>query len=493
MHDFDLIVIGSGPGGQRAATQAAKLRKRVAICEKQREIGGVCINTGTIPSKTLREAVIDLSGLRQRTLYGESFRARRQIRVEDLLFRAHHVMRAERDVIRAQLRRNGVTLFAGSARFEGPHDVVVDTGSDLIRLNAPNVVIATGSAPAVPPGLSVDHHTVLTSDDILGLPWLPRTMIVVGAGIIGVEYATMFATLGVEVTLMDKREDLLAMVDREIVDAFTYQARELGVVMRLGEEVARLETNGNSHALVVMKSGKCLAAELVLVSAGRHGATDRLGLESTGVGADARGRIQVNANFETCVPGIYAVGDVIGAPSLASTSGEQGRLAACHMFGVEVRSIPELYPYGIYAIPEIAWVGSHETQLTRQAIPYETGVARYKEIARGQILGDLNGMLKLIFHLETRKILGVWALGTQATELVHIGQAVMALGGTLDYFVDGVFNYPTLAECYKVAALDGFNKLRELASTSAVNPDSTVGAQPDRGPTALRGVALRSA
>ena len=483
MHNFDLIVIGSGPGGQRAATQAAKLRKRVAMCEKQHDVGGVFINTGTIPSKTLREAVIDLSGRRQRTLYGETFRSKRQMRVKDLLFRAHHVMRAERDVVRAQLRRNGITLFEGMARFEGPHDVAVDTGSDLIRLNAPNVVIATGSTPAVPEGLTVDHHTVLTSDDILALPRLPRTMIVVGAGIIGVEYATMFATLGVEVTLLDKRRDLLDMVDREIVDAFTYQARELGVVTRLGEEVAQLETNGDGQALVVMKSGKRLTSDLVLVSAGRQGATDGLGLETAGVVADARGRVHVNANFETDVPGIYAVGDVIGAPSLASTSGEQGRLAACHMFGIEARSIAELYPFGIYAIPEIAWVGSHESDLTMQTIPYETGVARYKEIARGQILGDLHGMLKLIFHLETRRILGVWALGAQATELVHIGQAVMGLGGTLDYFVDGVFNYPTLAECYKVAALDGLNKLRELASAGAVRPGSTIGAKRDQNAT----------
>ena len=483
MHNFDLIVIGSGPGGQRAATQAAKLRKRVAMCEKQHDVGGVCINTGTIPSKTLREAVIDLSGRRQRTLYGETFRSKRQMRVKDLLFRAHHVMRAERDVVRAQLRRNGITLFEGMARFEGPHDVAVDTGSDLIRLNAPNVVIATGSTPAVPEGLTVDHHTVLTSDDILALPRLPRTMIVVGAGIIGVEYATMFATFGVEVTLLDKRRDLLDMVDREIVDAFTYQARELGVVTRLGEEVAQLETNGDGQALVVMKSGKRLTSDLVLVSAGRQGATDGLGLETAGVVADARGRVHVNANFETDVPGIYAVGDVIGAPSLASTSGEQGRLAACHMFGIEARSIAELYRFGIYAIPEIAWVGSHESDLTMQAIPYETGVARYKEIARGQILGDLHGMLKLIFHLETRRILGVWALGAQATELVHIGQAVMGLGGTLDYFVDGVFNYPTLAECYKVAALDGLNKLRELASAGAVRPGSTIGAKRDQNAT----------
>ena len=467
MHAFDLIVIGSGPGGQKAAIQAAKLRKRVAVCEKQREVGGVCINTGTIPSKTLREAVIDLSGVRQRTLYGDAFRAKREIKVEDILFRADHVIRAERDVIRAQLQRNGVTVFEGTARFTGLHDVVVDVGPDQVQLSAPNIVIAVGSTPGIPAGLTVDHRTVLTSDDILSLPQLPRTMTVVGAGIIGVEYATMFATLGVEVTLMDKRDVLLDMVDREIVDTFTYQAREMGVILRMGEEVARLESNGAGQAVVVMKSGKRFATDLVLVSAGRMGATEGLGLETTGVTADARGRIVVNEHFETQVPGIYAVGDVIGAPALASTSSEQGRLAACHIFGLPETSIPELYPFGIYAIPEIAWVGSHEAQLTAQGVAYETGVARYKEIARGQILGDLDGMLKLIFHLDTRKILGVWVLGTQATELVHIGQAVMALGGTLDYFVQSVFNYPTLAECYKVAALDGFNKLRALGVVSA--------------------------
>ncbi len=467
MHTYDLVVIGSGPGGQRAAVQAAKLQKKVAIVEKRRDLGGVCINTGTIPSKTLREAVIDLSGLRQRTLYGESFRGKREITVDDLLYRTEHVMHAERDVVKAQLQRNGVTLLGGAARFDSPHDVLVDDDVNLLHLRADHVVVAVGSTPGLPPGLEVDHHTVLTSDDILSLPRLPRTMTVVGAGIIGVEYATMFAALGVEVTLMDKRAELLDMVDREIVDALTYHARELGMTLRLGEEVARLEHGGNDHAIVVMKSGKRFATDLVLVSAGRQGATAALALEKAGLAADDRGRIAVNEHFQTEVPHIYAVGDVIGFPALASTSSEQGRLAACHMYGLETNSIPELYPFGIYAIPEIAWVGSSEAQLTKQGVPYETGVARYKEIARGQILGDPNGMLKLIFHLDTRKILGVWALGTQATEIVHIGQAAMALGGTLEYFVQSVFNYPTLAECYKVAALDGFNKLRALGVATA--------------------------
>src|SRR5262249_1302275 len=349
-----------------------------------------CINTGTIPSKTLREAVIDLCGVRQHTLYGEPFRPKRPVRVEDLLLRTEHVMRAEREVIRAQLQRNGVALFEGVARFEGPHDVLVDAGPDQIRLSAPNIVIAVGSTPGVPPGITVDHRSVPTSDDILARADVAGRMSVVGGGIIGVEYATMFATLGVEVTLVDKREELLDMVDREIVDAFTYQARQVGVILRMGEEVASLEPNESGHAIVVMKSGKRFATELVLVSAGRQGATEGLGLEKTEIAPDARGRIAVNAHFETQVPGIYAVGDVIGAPGLASTSSEQGRLASCHIFGLEETSIPELYPFGIYAIPEIAWVGSHEAQLTAQGIPYETGVARYKEIARGQILGDLD-------------------------------------------------------------------------------------------------------
>jgi NAD(P) transhydrogenase len=470
MQRFDLIVIGSGPAGQRAAVQAAKLGKRVVLIEKRRDMGGVCINTGTIPSKTLREAVLDLSGLRQRSLYGTSYRGKVDITVQDLFYRTAQVMGRERDVIKAQLLRNNVKLIDGTARFDGPHTVVVDDGSAPQTLEGGFIVIAVGTTPGLPAGLEVDHKTVLTSDDILALPLLPRTMTVVGAGIIGVEYATMFAALGVEVTLLDKRTVLLDMVDRELVDSLTYQARNMGVTLRLGEEVARLEPAQNGGAVVVMKSGKRMATDTVLVSAGRQGATAALALEKAGLAADDRGRIVVNEHYQTAVPHIYAAGDVIGFPALASTSSEQGRLASCHAFGIEAHSVPALFPFGIYSIPEISWVGSHEAELTAKGVPFETGVARYAEIARGQILGDLEGMLKLIFHLETRHILGVWVLGTQATELVHIGQAVMALGGTLDYFVDNVFNYPTLAECYKVAAYDGYNKLRELGPTPAAQP-----------------------
>ncbi len=466
MLEFDVIVIGSGPAGQRAAIAAAKLDKKVVVVEKRYDIGGVCINTGTIPSKTLREAVLDLSGFRERSVYGQSFRVKDEITAQDLLSRTGIIMQRERDVVRAQLLRNHVRIIEGLARFEDPHHVLVEAQDATHRLEAPIIVIAAGSVPGIPPGIAIDHRLVLTSDDILTLTDLPRSLTVVGAGIIGVEYATIFAVLGIEVTLIDKRAVLLDMVDREISDAFAYQARELGVTLRLGEEVERLEIEG-SHAAVVLKSGKRFATDRVIVSAGREGATADLMLAQAGVAVGDRGKITVNAHYQTSVPHIYAVGDVIGFPALASTSMEQGRLASCHAMGIETTAAPELFPFGIYAIPEIAWVGATEADLTAQHVPFETGVARYKEIARGQILGDVDGMFKLIFRIDTRQILGVWVLGTQATELVHIGQAVMALGGTLDYFVTHVFNYPTLAECYKVAALDGFNKLQSLKAIPA--------------------------
>jgi len=470
MQTFDLVVMGSGPAGQRAAVQAAKLGKRVAVVERRRDMGGVCINTGTIPSKTLREAVLDLSGLRQRELYGSAYRGKDEITVQDLFMRTNAVMTRERDVIKAQLQRNGVKLLGGSASFAGPHEVAIEDGDTRQSVGGEHILIAVGTTPGLPAGIEVDHRHVLTSDDVLSMPRLPRQLTVIGAGIIGVEYATIFAALGIEVTLMDKRTELLDMVDRELVDVLTVQARRMNVTLRLGEEVATLEVGSEDRVVVQMKSGKRLATEMVLVSAGRQGMTAGLGLEKAGLSADDRGRIQVNAHFQTTVPHIYAAGDVIGFPALASTSAEQGRLAACHMFGVPAESVPALFPFGIYAIPEVAWVGRNEAELTREGVPFETGVARYEEIARGQILGDPDGMLKLIFHLDTQKILGVWVLGTQATELVHVGQAVMALGGTLEYFIRTVFNYPTLGECYKVAALDGYNKLRDLSRVARTIP-----------------------
>ncbi|MFN7924467.1 MAG: Si-specific NAD(P)(+) transhydrogenase [Bryobacteraceae bacterium] len=463
-YDYDLVVIGSGPAGQRAAIQAAKLEKRVALVERKTVVGGVCINTGTIPSKTLREAVLYLSGYRERAVYGSSYQVKEKITMADLLIRADHVIRHEIDVTRHQLVRNGIKVLSGCASFEDSHTVrVIDPdGHSTHTVTGAKVAIAVGTEPTKDSHIPFDSQTVFTSDEILGLKQLPKTLAVIGAGVIGCEYASMFAALGVRVTIVDKRNNLLGFVDDEIGDTLAYHLRENRVTLRLGEEVSgidRVEDERGAHVRILLGSGKQVFAEKVLYSIGRTGATAGLNLEKAGVCADDRGRVRVNEHYQTCVPDIYAVGDVVGFPSLASTSMEQGRQAACHAFGVTASHSPEFFPYGIYTIPAISMVGKTERDLTREGIPYEIGKARYKEIARGQIIGDLNGLLKLIFHLETRELLGVHIIGEEASELVHIGQAVMAFHGEADYFVNAVFNYPTLAECYKVAAFDGINRL----------------------------------
>jgi NAD(P) transhydrogenase len=462
--NYDLLVIGSGPAGQRAAIQAAKLNKRVAMVERKTVVGGVCINTGTIPSKTLREAVLHLSGYRERSLYGASYSVKQNITMEDLTFRANHVMRHEIDVIRHQLLRNRIEIFSAEASFAAPHTIRLKhlDGRGYEEVTAEHIVIAVGTSATKDPHIPFDGHFIVTSDEILQWENLPRTLAVIGGGVIGCEYASMFAALGVRVTLVDQRPDLLSFVDSEIVEALVYQLRQNRVTFRLGEAVQSIEhiSDENGDRVVThLASGKQIMTEKALYSIGRTGATVSLNLEVVGVSADNRGRIKVNKYYQTDVPYIYAVGDIIGFPSLASTSMEQGRLAACHAFGVETHSIPELFPYGIYTVPEISTVGRNEEELTAQGVPYEIGKAQYKEIARGQIIGDNIGLLKLIFHMETHKLLGVHIIGEGASELVHIGQAVLAFGGTVDYFVNTVFNYPTLAECYKTAALDGINRL----------------------------------
>lgn len=464
-YDYDLIVIGSGPGGQRAAIQAAKLEKRVAIVEKKTVLGGTCINTGTIPSKTLREAVMHLSGYRERSFYGSSYAVKQHITMQDLLFRTNLVIKHEQDVTRHQVIRNNIDLIEGWGSFIDPHKVRVESadahGSQ--ELSADKIIVAVGTAATKSDKIPFDGETVFTSDEILDLARLPRTLAVVGAGVIGTEYTTIFAALGVRITLVDKRPILLDFVDDEIADSLAYQMRENRVTLRLGEEVHSMEIvpddNGGKRVKIHLESGKQIIAEKVLYSIGRTGNTHRLGLENAGITPDDRGRIKVNTHFQTQTPNIYAVGDVIGFPSLASTSMEQGRLAACHAFGLEANSVPSLLPYGIYTIPEISMVGRSEEELTQANIPYEVGKARYREIARGQIIGDSTGLLKLIFHQETRQLLGVHIMGEGASELVHIGQAVLSFNGTIDYFINTVFNYPTLAECYKIAALDGLNRL----------------------------------
>jgi NAD(P) transhydrogenase len=462
--DYDLLVIGSGPAGQRAAIQAAKLRRRVALVERRRHLGGVTVNTGTIPSKTIREAVLYLTGLSQRGIYGQDYRLKDEIDVADLAVRTRQVVERERSVIRDQLLRNHVTLLEGTARFEDEHRLAIADRTGATRtVTADRIVIATGSEPAHPPDVAFDERTILDSDDIvLRLEHIPRTLLVVGAGVVGIEFASMFAALGTKVTVVDGRSDMLDFCDREIVEALRFHLRDLGVAFRFGEIVTRVDQR-EEGTLTTLKSGKQIAAEAVFYSAGRQGATADLALGNAGLTADARGRIDVAANYRTAVEHIYAAGDVIGFPSLASTSAEQGRLASADACGFETRRRTDL-PFGIYSIPEIGFVGRTELELTEASVAYEVGVSYYRELARGQILGDTHGLVKLLVSPDEGTLLGVHALGANATEVVHIGQAVMALGGTIDFLVDTVFNYPTLAEAYKVAALDAANKLRAVGS-----------------------------
>jgi NAD(P) transhydrogenase len=462
MYDYDLLVLGSGPGGQKAAIAAAKLDRRVAVVERRNMVGGVCINTGTIPSKTLREAVLYLTGLNQREMYGQSYRLKDDITVADLAARTQHVIGREVDVIRSQLARNRVALLAGTGRFADPHAITIaDEGGRETKVTAERIVIATGTRPARPDSVDFDDKTIIDSDGIVHLEHVPRSMVVVGAGVIGIEYASMFAALGTKVTVVERRERMLDFCDLEIVESLKYHLRDLQVTFRFSETVASVERHARG-ALAVLESGKRIAADTVMYSAGRQGTAADLGLENAGLSADARGRVAVDEHFATAVPHIYAVGDIIGFPALASTSMEQGRLAAHHACGEPVRALGRLQPIGIYSIPEISFVGRTEDELTNARIPFEVGISRYRELARGQIIGDSYGMLKLLVSPEDRKLLGVHVFGTGATELIHIGQTVMGCDGAVDYLVDAVFNYPTLAESYKVAALDAMNKMRDI-------------------------------
>jgi NAD(P) transhydrogenase len=464
LYDYDLLVIGSGPAGHRAAIQAAKLDKRVLVVERKAVVGGVCINTGTIPSKTLREAALRLSGYRERGIYGASYTVKDKITMGDLLFRVDQVIQNEIDVARHQLLRNNVDVVNAQATFVDSHRVRLDLVQERTshEVTADKIVVAVGTATVKDLHIPFDGENVLTSDDLLHAGELPKSLTVVGAGVIGLEYACIFAALGVRVTIIDRAPQLLPFVDREIMDALIYHLRSSRATLRLGETVTGIEPHQDEHGTQVrihLESGKQVVTQKVLYSVGRKGAVDDLGLDAAGLVADERGRLKVNASYQTSVAHVYAVGDVIGFPSLASTSMEQGRLASCHAFGVPTRSLPDLFPYGIYTVPGISMVGETEERLTKSGVPYEVGRAQYREIARGQILGDRTGLLKLIFHLETRRLLGVHIIGTEAAELVHIGQAVLAHEGRVDYFIETVFNYPTLAECYKTAAFDGINRL----------------------------------
>jgi len=460
---FDLVVIGAGPAGQKGAVQAAKLRKSAAIIEREEHPGGICLYTGTLPSKTLRETATFYQAFRKRALQGMrglSCAMDRTVTFSDLIHRKEEVILNERQIVSSQLQRNDIQVIRGSARFVGPHEVeIIEPDGTSGRLRAGHFLIATGSSP--------DHRSlpvqiappVYDSDSILRIDRIPRTMTILGGGVIGCEYACVFAALGTKVTLIDRRKTLLRFMDEEISAALAFHMREMGTALKLGEEIEAIDPAGADRVTTRLKSGKQVQTECLLSALGRRPATDGLNLDQIGVAVDPHGQITVDAAYRTSVAHIAAAGDVIGFPTLASTSMDQGRLAVCHLFDYPAKAYNHLLPYGVYTIPEISVVGRTEQELTEAAVPYETGLARFREIARGQIIGETEGFLKLIFHQRTRALLGVHVIGEGATELVHIGQAVIAHNGAIDYFVDSVFNYPTLAEAYKVAALNGLNKL----------------------------------
>lgn len=460
-YEYDLLVIGSGPAGQKGAIAAAKLGKRVAVVDRREMTGGVCVHTGTIPSKTLREAILYLSGFRQRTFYGKDYVVSDRISARDLAHRVQRVVEREVEVIHHQLRRNGVVSLVGTASFVDPYTIeVMPEGARAIRTTAEHILIACGTRSSCTPDIPLDGQCIFDADQLPDVAELPRELIVVGAGVIGLEYASMLTALDIKVTIIDQRPTLLDFVDREMIEALSYHMRRRGATFRLGETVTRVERDTQGRVVACLESGKRVHGGALLYTVGRQANTDLLELEAAGLSADGRGRIPVNENFQTAVPHIYAAGDVIGFPSLASTSSEQGRLASGHMFGVNHRRVAnELLPYGIYTVPEISMVGRTEQQLTAARVPYEIGIAKYEELAKGQILGDDTGLLKLLFDPDTLALLGAHAIGDGAAEVIHIAQAVLSFGGTIEYFRDTVFNYPTLAEAYKVAALAGLNRL----------------------------------
>lgn len=470
MHHYDLIVVGSGPAGRRAAIQAAKLRKSVLVIEKGRRVGGVCVHTGTIPSKTLRETVLNLSGWRERGFYGRAYRVKHDISAEDLGKRLSITLNHEVEILEHQFARNKVDTIRGTAHFINPHRIeVVGEQGEITAWSADRFIIAVGTQPFRPTDIPFDGESVLDPDEILNLTRLPRSLAVIGAGVIGIEYATIFSALDVKVTVIEPAASLLPFVDQELIDEFIHDMRDRGMTLRFKSKVGRIERRATDSCVVHLDDGRQVKSEMVLFAAGRQGATEALNVAACGLTTDARGRLTADkTTFQTAVPHIYAVGDIIGFPSLASTSMEQGRIAACHAFGQDSHAPPEFFPYGIYSVPEISTVGMTEEQVRERKIPYECGVARFRETSRGHIMGLSTGFMKMIFALETRRLLGVHIVGEGATELIHIGQAVLNLGGTLDYFVENTFNYPTLAEAYKIAALDAWNRMPvEQPSTRA--------------------------
>jgi NAD(P) transhydrogenase len=461
LHDYDMIVIGSGPSGRRAAVQSAKIGKSVLVVEKGRRVGGVSVHTGTIPSKTLRETVLNLSGWRERGFYGRAYRVKQDIDAGDLMARLRKTLDHEVEVLEHQFNRNAVKTARGEGRFVGPHEIEVTADNGETRVfGAANILIACGTRPFRPDYVPFNDINVFDSDAVVELPALPRSLTVIGAGVIGVEYATIFNALDVAVTLIEPRPSFLDFVDRELIEEFVHDLRDRNLALRLGSAVTKIEIGASGRPTTTLADGRTVTTEMLLFTAGRVGAIDNLNLGAAGIGVDNRGHIKVEPKtMQTSVPHIYAAGDVIGFPSLASTSMEQGRVAACHAFGMAPPPPPEFFPYGIYSVPEISTVGMSEEEVRRREIPYECGVARFRETSRGHIMGLGSGMMKMIFSTRTRRLLGVHIVGEGATELIHIGQAVLNLKGTIDYFIENTFNYPTLAEAYKIAGLDAWNRM----------------------------------
>jgi NAD(P) transhydrogenase len=458
--DYDLIVIGSGPAGRAAAIQAGKLKRRILVIDRKDRLGGVSVHTGTIPSKTLRETVLNLSGWRERSFYGRSYRVKDEIRAEDLKARLHKTLDYEVDVLEHQFNRNHVDTLNGMASFVGPNEIEVATDAgETTRVTAEKFLISTGTKTHRPDTIPFNGTNIIDSDEFLEMAQIPRSLVVVGAGVIGVEYATMFSALDVNVTLIEPRDSFLDFIDHTLIQDFTHQIRENGVDLRLGSAIENVEDRGDMVE-ISLENGRHVRAEMLLFAAGRMGATDRLNLKAVGLETDHRGRLSVDRKtYQTEVPHIYAAGDVIGHPSLASTSMQQGRVASCHALNTPTLPESPWFPYGIYSVPEISPCGMSEEELQERGIPYEVGVARFRETSRGHIMGLEHGMLKMLLSLKTRRVLGVQIVGEGATELIHIAQAVMNLKGTVDYFVENTFNYPTLAEAYRIAGLDAFNRM----------------------------------
>lgn len=480
MMQYDFIVIGSGPAGRRAAIQAAKLGKRVLVIEKGTRVGGVSVHTGTIPSKTLRETALNLTGWRERGFYGRAYRVKAEISAEDLRRRLLITLDHEVEVLEHQFSRNRVNHLRGLAHFVDPHTLEVEKADgEIVQVRGNAILLAIGTKPFRPPSVPFDHEKIIDSDELLELKEIPRSMIVVGAGVIGIEYATIYSALDTAVTVVEPRTTMLDFIDREIVEDFSYQLRDRNMKLLFGQSAEKIEREPGGKCKVTLSNGRVVTAEMVLYAAGRMGATGALNLEAAGLTADARGRIKVNPEtFQTDVPSIYAAGDVVGFPSLASTAMEQGRIAARHAIGVGTSEPPQYFPYGIYAVPEISTCGLTEEEVKERHIPYEVGIARFRETSRGHIMGLDHGLLKMIFSMKTRRLLGVHIVGEGATELIHIGQAVLNLKGTVDYFVENTFNYPTLAEAYKIAGLDAWNRLGELSPAELESqPDADEGQQ----------------